>query len=333
MKNMKNIFYASMLTLLVMSLAACSDEKTYDFPGDPYNRVYLLDNSTSYKIIQTPISTTSDLKFETSLKCTQKASENIRATVEIDNSMIAAYNEKHGTNYEEMPASALVIENATMNIPAGSMAATDTLRLALTENEDVITTLRSPKGYLIPLRLTRTEGGDSQLSTNVFYTYLIVTVTIFIIPETPNVNPNGVRADITGTLVADQTRWSATTNATVYSSYQPLTYLFTTATSSYCYMYSSSTDGIILDINMGQSYTFDGLIFYRSLSTASFASGMVIYTSEDGTTWKWEGELTKASTLCVFYAPTTGQYIRIVRPIGTSSTITLYASCFNIYAK
>jgi hypothetical protein len=68
MKNIKNIFYAGLLVLGIISFAACSDEETYDFPGDPYNRVYIPDNSGSYKIIQTPISSISNLEFETILK-------------------------------------------------------------------------------------------------------------------------------------------------------------------------------------------------------------------------------------------------------------------------
>lgn len=326
MRNIKYIYYAAMLILCSMSLAACSDnDKAYDFPGDAYNRVYLQSKSSSYKIVQTPISTVSTLNFETSLKCTQKASANIKATVEIDNSLIAAYNEANGTNYEAIPASALVIENATMNIPAGAMVAIDTLRITTTDDASILSTLRSENGYLIPLRLTTTEGGNSQVSTNVFSDYLIATVT------EDNINHDATTADITGTLVADQTGWSATTNATIYSSYQPLTYLFTTATSSYCYLYNTPT--INLDIDMGQSYTFDAIRLQRSTATTVFASGMIIYTSNDGTTWVSAGVLSKASTFCVFYAPITTRYIRITKSSGSTSNTTLYVSIFNVYAQ
>lgn len=325
MNNIKNIFYAGMLVICAINFAACSEDKSYDFPGDSHNRVYILDNSSAYKIVQTPISSVSNVKFNTSLKCTKKASGNISARVEVDNSMIAAYNEKHNTSYEAIPAAALVIENAIMTIPAGSMTTTDTLRLALTDNEEVLKTLRSEKGYLIPLRLVMQEGADAQASTNLNYSYLILTVT------EQNVNNDAVVGDITGTLVTDQTGWSATTNATIYSYYQPLTYLFTTATSSYCYMYNVPT--INLDIDMGQSYTFDAIKFHRSTGTSSFVSGMTIFSSNDGTTWRSEGSFTRSSTFCMFYAPVTTRYIRIVKSSGSTSNTTLYASIFNIYAK
>ncbi|MBD8388450.1 BT_3987 domain-containing protein [Dysgonomonas sp. BGC7] len=328
MKNIKNIFYATMLVIYAMSFVACSDdEDTYDFPGDEHNRVYMSDKSSSYKVVHTPVITVSNLKFEIPLKCTQKASENIKATVEVDNSMIAAYNEKHGTDYEAIPTSALVIENATMNIPAGSMVTTDTLRISMTNDNSILTTLRSEKGYLIPLRITSTEGGKSQSSSNFFSTYLIATVA----EDKDNVNDDAVVGSITGTLVADQTGWSATTNATVSTSYQPLSYLFTTATSAYCYLYNAPT--INLDIDMGKSYTFDAIRLQRSTGTSSFTSGMTIFSSNDGATWKLEGTLTKSSTFCVFYAPVTTRYIRIVKSSGSTSNTTLYASIFNVYAK
>lgn len=333
MNNIKNIFYAGLLALCTISFTACSDdEKTYDFPGDEYNRVYMLDNSSAYKIVQTPIGIVSNLKFETSLKSTQKASASIKATVEIDNSMIAPYNKKHGTNYEEMPASALSIVNATMNIPTGSMAASDTLRLTLTDKEEVLKTLKSERGYLIPLRLAMTEGGDSQPSSNFFYTYITVTVT------EDNVNHDATSSDITGTLVVDQTGWTATTNGSISQWGDPLETMFDGDMSSSCDISGSGTD-LRLDINMGKVYTFDAITLYYGYSYPGWGTyeygqltnGMTIYTSNDGVSWQSVGEITgNDSKICVFYAPITAKYIRVVKP-GNSSY--LQAGIFNVYAK
>ncbi|HBK31886.1 MAG TPA: carbohydrate-binding protein [Porphyromonadaceae bacterium] len=329
MKNIKNIFYAGLLVLGIISFTACSDEETYDFPGDPYNRVYIPDNSGSYKIIQTPISSISNLEFETILKCTQKASENIKATVEVDNSLIAAYNEEHGTHYEAIPAAALVIENAIMNIPAGAMATTDTLRLTTTENKDIISTLKSQNGYLIPLRLTTTEGGDSRPSTNVFSIYLTVTVT------EDNVNHDAVEEDITGALVSDQTGWSATTNGRVNTWNDPIETLFDGDMSTLCNI--SNSEDIKLDINMGKAYTFDAITLSYGYSWGgeygSLSEGTVIYTSSDGISWQSAGETTNGtSKFCVFYAPVTSQYIRLVMPVNNSFGY-VRAGIFNVYAK
>jgi hypothetical protein len=328
MKNIKNIFFAGMLALCSMNLATCSDKETYDFPGDPHNRVYMPGKSGTYRILQTPVGSTSDLYFETSLKCTQKASGNIKATVKIDNSMIAAYNKEHGTGYEEMPASALVIENATMNIPAGALISTDTLRLSLSKDENVVKTLKSQQGYLIPLRLTTTEGGDSQPSSNAFSSYLIVTV------KEDNVKHGAAESDITGTLVTNQSGWSATTNGTEYISpwYAPISTLFDNNGATYCLL-ASSTD-LNLDINMGKPYTFDAITLWQGASIGRLSAGMTIYTSNDGTVWRLAGEITgKASKFCVFHAPITAQYIRLIIPKGNDSNAILMAGAFNVYAK
>ena len=326
MKNIRNIFYVVMLALCSVSLAACSDEETYDFSGDPYNRVYMPDNSSSYKITQTPVGAVSTLEFETFLKCTQKATEPIRATVEIDNSLIAAYNEEHGTNYEEMPASALTIENTVMNIPVEAMVTSETLRITLSEDEDAVKKLRSQYGYLIPLCLTMTEGGNSQPSSNFSSTYLIVN----IIED--KINHEAVENDISGVLVEDQTGWSATTNGTLQTSsyYYPLETLFDRNGATYSYI--RHTDAINLDIDMGQSYTFDAITLYQGTSTGRLYAGTVICLSNDGVTWRSVGEITATSKVCVFYEPLTTRYIRIIRP-KTGRNTTLFAGAFNIYKK
>ena len=330
-KLSKNIVCAGLFVLCIAGFFACSEDETYDFPGDPYNRVYMQDKSTCYKIIQTPVSTISTVNFETSLKCTKKASETIKATVEIDNSMIESFNKEYDTSYEAMPASAIVMEHATMTIPAGAMAATDTLGLKLTDDETVLTSLNSENGYLIPLCIATTSGGASQPSTNVYTTYLAVTVT------EDNVNHDADDSDITGTLVVDQSGWSATTNGSIYSWYDPLETIFDGDMSTYFYIYSNSED-LRLDINMGKQYTFDAFTFYYGYDYGSWGryeydglnSGMTIQTSNDGTNWKAAGEITSSSKICVFYAPVTAQYIRIVNP-NTGSRVTMYGGVFNVY--
>ena len=178
MKSRKNLFYIGMFALCAIGFAACDDDETYDVYGDPFNRVYISDNSKAYKIVQTPISTVSNVDFKWPAKCSQKASGTIKATVVVDNSLIAAYNEEHGTVFEAMPAEAIVLENAEMTIPAGKMVVADTVHVKLTDDANVLSTLKSEKGYIIPLRLVSAEGPNTQLSTNmVAPSFLTVTVT------------------------------------------------------------------------------------------------------------------------------------------------------------
>ena len=213
------------------------------------------------------------------------------------------------------------------------MASIDTLKIKLSEDENILSTLRSQNGYLIPLCITTAQGGKAQASTNSYSTYLTVTIT------EDNVNHDATVNDIKGTLVEDQSGWTATTNGTLSSYYDPITALFDHDLSTYSYISNNTTD-LELDIDMGKPYTFDAITLYygyswgsTSYSYGQLSNGMTIYTSNDGKTWQSAGEITgSTSTFCAFYAPITTQYIRIVKP-RTSTRVTLYGGIFNVYAK
>ena len=98
--------------------------------------------------MQTPISTVSNLDFKWPAKCSKKADGTIKVVVEVDNSLISAYNEEHGTVFEAMPAGAIVLENAEMTIPAGERVVADTVRVRLTDDSNVLSTLKSEKDIL-----------------------------------------------------------------------------------------------------------------------------------------------------------------------------------------
>lgn len=328
MKNRKNLFYIGAFTICSLSLAACDKEDVYDVYGDPYNRVYTLDNSQAFKIVQTPISTISNVDFKWPAKCSKKASDNIKVKVIVDNSLIADYNEEHGTEFEAMPTEALVLNNMEMTIPAGSMAVSDTAHVQLTDNADVLGTLKSEKGYIIPLRLESAEGGDSQLSTNMLKpTFVTVTVT------EDNVNHDATEYTGTGTLVADQTGWSVTPiNGSTGSNLQRW---FDGNPKVYSSVFNRSTHKASLIVDMGQSYTFDAIAAYRGTSWndnlylyASISSGAKISTSEDGENYKSAGEVTGSSMYIVFYAPLTARYIKI-----ETTSYSVNCGVFNVYAK
>ena len=217
MKNRKKCFYIGLLAICALGFTACGDDETYDVYGDPYNRVYTLDNSQAYKIVQTPISTVSNVDFTWEAKCSKKASGDIKVTVAVDNSLIDTYNEEHGTKFEALPAEAIVLENTEMTIPAGEMVVADALHLKLTDDTNLLSTLKSEKGYIIPLRLVSAEGANSQLSTNMLApSFLTITVT------EDNMNHEATQYTGTGTLVADQAGWTAATNGTVQAWYDPI---------------------------------------------------------------------------------------------------------------
>lgn len=337
MKNRKNLFYIGMFTLCALGFAACSDEETYDVYGDPYNRVYILDNSQAYKIVQTPISTISNVDFIWEAKCSKKASGDIKVTIAVDNSLINSYNEEHNTKFEALPTEAIVLENAEMIIPTGGMVVAEAAHVKLTDDVNVLSALKSENGYIIPLRLVSAEGANSQLSTNMLApSFLTVTVT------EDNMNHDATQYTGTGTLVADQTGWSVTTNGSVQTWYDPIESIFDGDYRTYCYITNRSGE-LTLDIDMGKSYTFDGIKMttsgydyttYEEKETGAFSAGMTVSTSDNGTDWKSQGEIESTAEACVFYAPLTARYIRVSVPnSGGWYGATLECGVFNVYAK
>lgn len=336
MKNRKNLFYTTVFVISTFVFAACGDDETYDVYGDPYNRVYVLDNSQSYKIVQTPISTINDVDFMWEAKCTQKASGDIKVIITVDNDLIDAYNEEHGTTFEAMPTEAITFENTEMVIPAGEMVVTDAFHLKLTDNVNTLSSLKSEKGYIIPLRLVSIEGGGAQLSTNmVSPSFLTVTVT------EDNMNHEVTQYIGTGALVVDQSGWSATTNGDVQTWCEPIESIFDGDNQSYCYILNDTGD-LWLDVDMGKSYSFDGIKMTTSdydyetgteKEIGAFATGMTVSTSNNGTDWKLQGEIKNDAEACVFYAPLTARYIRITVPKSIWYDAYLQCGVFNVYAK
>lgn len=337
MKNRKNLFYISMLAICTLGFTACGDDATYDVYGDPYNRVYILDNSQAYKIVQTPIGTISNVDFTWEAKCSKKASGDIKVTVAVDNSLIDAYNEEYDTEFEALPAEAVVLENAEMTIPAGEMAVADAVHVKLTDDASILSTLKSEKGYIIPLRLVLAEGGNSKLSTNMLApSFLTITVT------EDNMNHEAVEYAGTGTLVADQSGWSATTNGSVQSWCEPIESIFDGNYETYCSI-SNRSGELLLDVDMGKSYSFDGIKMtsyvydyesYTQKEGGVFSAGMTVSTSDNGTDWKSQGEIERSAEACVFYSPLTARYIRISVPnAGSWYGASLECGVFNVYAK
>lgn len=181
------------------------------------------------------------------------------------------------------------------------------------------------------MRLVSAEGGNSQLSTNMLApSFLTITVT------EDNMDHEATRYTGTGTLVADQTGWTATTNGTVQSWYDPIESIFDGNGETYCYISNRSGD-LWLDVDMGKPYSFDGIRMMSSSyygDSGSFSAGMTVSTSDNGTDWKAQGEIESDAEDCVFYAPLTARYIRITVPnAGGWYGASLECGVFNVYAK
>lgn len=327
MKKIRNIFYVGMLALCTVSLGACNDEETYDFPGDPYTHVFLQSNGGNYLFVHTPKLSISTLNFELPLHCNHRATTPFSARVEIDNSLIATYNEENGTEYAEMPASALAVENSSVRFEQGGLMSVEPLRITANET---FSELRNENGYLIPLRVSSIEGGDAKLVEGRLTTYVVVNVK----EDSDNIYDEQADNNVTGTLVSDRSGWTAEAPGAGDASE-----MFTDNSNYWAARASAGGVEMPVTINLGRSYTFDGIrgtyLLYGYYTYASWTNGSKIEVSVDGTTWEEVGVLSNTNIIQVFYTPVTGQYIRITVPAPSSSWSRATFNCgnFNIYAK
>lgn len=124
------------------------------------------------------------------------------STFEVDNSLVASYNEAHGTEYAALPADALAALEITSNVIAkGQTSSTDNIKVSLPDN--IAQAL--DKSYIIPLRLKTTYDGKTyQEEDDVVY--------ILIDISTSLVNKGAARSAIPGQEipVANMASWTIT---------------------------------------------------------------------------------------------------------------------------
>lgn len=333
MNRLKHIFLAAgTIASSIIGLSSCSNDETYDFPGDPNNRVYLHDHSTTFSIIHTPLFSISDFDATIPVRCTQKANSKVSVSFKIDNSLIESYNEEHGTSYSAMPDGVVLFDQQTVTIPAGAMQSEEPIHLTTTDNEELLGSLTQKNGYLVPVVMTDVTGNGTTPSTNMTpVSYFAVTIT------NDNIHHGAGESDITGTKVSDQSGWSATANVAAFN----INYMFDGDVTKYITMQNRNGD-VVVTIDMGKEYTFDALtLCYGRKNTWTGAitySGQLkasigIETSSNGEIWESVGDWKSGDNnrFMIFYAPITARYVRITSK-NTTGIASLMVGEFNIFA-
>lgn len=335
MKKIRTLFYIVAGVLSVLSTTSCNDDESYDFPGDSMSRVYIKPyTGNDFLIVHTPVMSISSLDLKIPVYVTRGHSENIKATLVVDNSLIDAYNTANGTSYEALPEQALLVENPTVTIPAGSYSSADSLHLSI--NEEVVSQLRSETGYIIPVKLVSAEGGNAAISTNMVSSYVVAGVEV----KTGMVNEEASDEDTQGTLVSERSGWTAyieeadgvTVNGEVAS-------LFDGNSSSEWSASSSQPFHVVFDMQETQNVTAvtAWYSYYGWYDYCSFPKGTRMEYSQNGTDWQELGTLPYIyGKNVVLYAPVPMRYIRAEIPVisnwyGEEASITIGE--FNVYVK
>ncbi len=336
MKLIKNIYLmAGALALCSVGFVACDDDDHYDFPGDPYNKVYVADHSASTKIVQTPVGTVADFNVSFPAVCKSPAEGDIAVTLAIDNDLIDAYNEEHETNYKAMPENALVVSNKNLTIPKGETSSNEEFAIALTDDADILATLDNLDGYLIPVRMTAVSGGNAKAAVSVpSISYFELGVGFDV------TDPDATKENRTGQLVADRSGWSVSLVGQGEVDGDPMSW-FDDDSNSQCSF--TDPDFVTVVVDLGKEYKFDGItssyLYYGWWTYGTFSSGCKVALSSDNKSWMEVFESEGTNDFIGFYGAMPARYIRISAPNPYAGQSWAYyysadisSGDFNIYA-
>lgn len=220
------------------------------------------DNVVSGKIVHVKgVGSTSDFSTSFKVYTTISSDNGYNVNVAVDNSLIAAYNEKHKTSYAQMPSANINLQNASVAIAAGDNATAENVTLSLTGD---LSSLTNENGYLIPLRMAA-SGAVTSESRGVVYAV--------INSETKLIKAISFADEITGFPAGGRSTWSADCD--------DASNLFDGDNSTRVYFENSDN---VLTVNLGGKHLVTGVV----MNTYSLADVSVQY-STDGTSWKSAG--------------------------------------------
>lgn len=173
-----NKYILGLLAMIgLLGVQSCDDEN-YDVEGNPNNLIYFLPAATNsvstFNVDWTSRGAVGDeVKIKLPVKSTKQAENTIMAYAEIDNSLVSSYNAANETSYEAFPSDAFTIVKSVATIEAGQSQSVDSVEISVPA-ESFIPLDKS--AYLLPLRLTRVEGGGAKASVQYNTAYAIVNV-------------------------------------------------------------------------------------------------------------------------------------------------------------
>lgn len=339
MKLFKNIYLmAGAIALCTVGFASCSDDDNYDFPGDPYNKVYTADHSAETKIVQTPVGAFVSFEAAIPARCKTAAEGDILVTLGVDNSLIDAYNEAHGTSYQPMPDNAIVTANEVLTIHKGESVSDTTFNISLTEDPEILAKLDNLDGYLIPVRMTKVSGGNAQAAVSVPSTSYFVLGVGFDVTD-----PDATKDNRKGSFVEDRSGWTVALDGNGDVDGNPADWF--SDSGNICTFSDSEQVAVIVDL--GKNYKFDGIysgyLYYGFYEAGTFTQGSKVYLSSDKKSWmevyECEGGGWLGDDFIGFYGPMEARYVKItaVNPYAGTSwgawySAEIVSADFNIYA-
>lgn len=228
-------------------------------------------------------------KLVVEVRSTKAAPQDVKVTIDSDESLVAAYNEANGTDYELLTG--IDIQDLNITLKKGEYVSADTLRISHDLHEDLME--KGTKTYILPITITDFTGSLTKSEKATFYLFYNVTEVV-----------GRVVKDYVGTEV-DRSGWTVTHNGDDITR---------TATSSSGYRTIPTGDAIIVDMGAMYDLKSFGVEFDWSISYA--AKSVSLYYSEDGENYTEAGEyfneFTQLNLIVEFFDVVHCRYVKIV---------------------
>lgn len=161
----------------LLGVQSCDDEK-YDVKGNPNNLIYFISSATN-SVSTFSVDWTSrgavgdDVIVKLPVKSTRQVENTIMVYAEVDNSLVNSYNAINATSYESFPSGAYTVVKSAATIESGQNLSVDSIEISVPA-ENFIPLDKST--YLLPVRLTKVEGGNAKASVQYNTVYAVVNV-------------------------------------------------------------------------------------------------------------------------------------------------------------
>lgn len=156
--------------IVILGALSCNRFEMQDHTFD--NSVYLDVSATDQVQLTTFGKNLSTLEKDVVVTLAYPAEEEVTATVAVDESLVATYNEKHGTAYTLVPKQYLDFSSKSVSIPAGKTIS-ETVPIRLTglmgEGEEQTGALAVDEYYLLPVRITASNMKIMESSAIAYY--------------------------------------------------------------------------------------------------------------------------------------------------------------------
>lgn len=184
MKNIfqyRFIFIGLFMALCVISFSSCSDDESYDFPGNAgkiyvkmqsSNMVNSIANVLDIKVSKTLFGTFGGGSVSFPVRSTAPVKSETSVTLGIDNLLIDEYNAKHGTEYKVLDASIFTLSGQNLTIETGQMRSEGEIEIAV---DPAKINSMEIGDYLVPVKLMDVTG-KMEISSDWSVIYLHVAV-------------------------------------------------------------------------------------------------------------------------------------------------------------